>query len=264
MGSRSITSTRSARGGSRAAACLISASAVYRPARPEPTTATSSCLMAADYPPQPGCSCASSGMRLATASVMARARSCGVRPASARNLAALAVLEEALRQAEDGDRARATVSRSDRATASPNPPTRPLSSTVTTSRCVAAPRQRLVERLDPARIDHGDPDALTGQPLGHLGGYRGHRACPEQQHVRPGSAGQRQHVHAAQHPDRRDIGARSAAREPERGRAVADRDRLAQQLGQPGTVRGTAIRSPARAAGSSRPTCRDGWRRPAR
>src|SRR5690348_1370274 len=41
VGSRSMTSTRIRAGGSSAAACLISASAVYRPAGPEPMTATS-------------------------------------------------------------------------------------------------------------------------------------------------------------------------------------------------------------------------------
>src|SRR5271166_2792380 len=40
VGSRSSTSTRIETGGSRAAACLIRASAVYRPAGPDPITAT--------------------------------------------------------------------------------------------------------------------------------------------------------------------------------------------------------------------------------
>src|SRR5580704_15472918 len=40
VGSRSSTSTRIVRGGSSAADCLISASAVYRPAGPDPITAT--------------------------------------------------------------------------------------------------------------------------------------------------------------------------------------------------------------------------------
>ena len=67
-------------------------------------------------------------------------------------------------------------SRSSLATASPKPPTRPLSSTVTT-RGAARPRgQRRVDRLDPARVDHGDADALAGQPLGDVRrSRRGHR-----------------------------------------------------------------------------------------
>src|SRR5215472_17795368 len=40
VGSRSSTSTRTGHGGSSAAPCLMRASAVYRPAGPEPTTAT--------------------------------------------------------------------------------------------------------------------------------------------------------------------------------------------------------------------------------
>src|SRR5690348_2425501 len=51
VGSRSMTSTRIRAGGSSAAACLISASAVYRPAGPEPMTATSIVSIVPDCAP---------------------------------------------------------------------------------------------------------------------------------------------------------------------------------------------------------------------
>ena len=84
----------------------------------------------------------------------------------------------------------------------PQPPIRPLSSTLTTSRCSRGQLDdRGVDRLDPARVDDGDADALGDEPLGDVDGHLGHRADGDDEDVLGAVAGE--HVGAAGLADRR-------------------------------------------------------------
>ena len=130
-------------------------------------------------------------------------------------------------------------SRSNRATASPNPPTVPLSSTVTTSLyCARGVGQRRVERLDPARVNHGHADALVGQPVGGLARTPRPSARP-----RPAARRPRRRPRArAARPCRRAAHRLEvlAERLPRGNRSAVGPSRhrhgFAQQFGQPGAV----------------------------
>ena len=118
----------------------------------------------------------------------------------------------------------------------PQPPTTPLSSTLTTSRCSRGELdQGGVDRLDPARVDHGDADALRGEPLGDLDAGRRHRADGDEQHVRRALRGRARRRRRA-----RSTASMSASGGPLGKRttvgASSTCDRLAQQLAQPGGV----------------------------
>ena len=96
---------------------------------------------------------------------------------------------------------------------------------------------RRVDRLDPARVDHGHADAVVVQPPGDVDAGDGHRARPQQQHVAAVLGGRgRQHVHPAELADRLDLGPDAALGPADHGGPVADLDRLVEQLGDPAAV----------------------------
>ena len=150
---------------------------------------------------------------------------------------ALGVVEELLRDAVQPERRGARpASLSVWSSTAPQPPTRPLSSMLTTSRCSrASVDERRVDRLDPARVDDGDADALGDQPLGDVDGGGGHRADADDS---TSWAPLRTSTSA---PPARPTASRSVGRRPlgeaHHGRGVVDLDRLVEQLAQPGRRR---------------------------
>ena len=95
----------------------------------------------------------------------------------------------------------------------------------------------LVDRLEPARVDDGHPDAVVAEPSRDLDAGDRHRAGPEQQHVPAGAlGGHGQDVHLAELADRLGLGADGALGPADDSGAVADRHGLAQQLGDPAAV----------------------------
>ncbi len=133
-----------------------------------------------------------------------------------------------------------SLSRSSLATASPKPPTRPLSSTVADQPVL--PRglhESRVQRLHPARVDDRDADAVISQPVGRLSAHGGHRARAQQQDVAPGGIGRNpEHVHRAELGHCRHIRGRLPSGEAQRGRPVADRNGFPQQFSDPGAIAG--------------------------
>ena len=123
------------------------------------------------------------------------------------------------------------------------------------------PDQGGVERLDPARVDDGDADALGREPLADLDPDRGHRAR-RRRRARPWRRG----VARTSQPPARSTASMSAGGAPFGRRTtvgrVVDGHGLAQQLAHPGAVarRGDA-QTRARPGGSRGPTCRCGSRR---
>lgn len=88
---------------------------------------------------------------------------------------------------------------------------------------------------DPARVDHGDADALRLDVLRDLDRGARHRADGDNEHIRP--AADAQHVDAVVEPTHGlDLVAHLALRIPQHGRAVFDGDRLAEFLAQSGRV----------------------------
>ena len=114
------------------------------------------------------------------------------------------------------------------------------------------------ERLDPARVDDRDADALVGQPLGDLERRSRHRPDRDDQDVRV--AGAVQHVHAAPAFERGEVGGHRALREAQHRRGVVDRRRASRSSSR--SVARVARRGEpqarARPAGSTGPTCRGG------
>src|ERR1019366_7852625 len=169
-------------GGSSVAACWISASAVYRPAGPEPTTATSSVFIPADS--VPGASTPRSGLLFVRKLGRPAGYCLGDRPGEMlraqalvlKQLGALAVLQELLCQPEGLDRCfhvlvaqhpadGVTEAAGDAVVLHGDDQPVP-------GRCR---RDRRVDRLDPARVDDGHADALVGR---RPPGPRVGPACP--------------------------------------------------------------------------------------
>ena len=89
--------------------------------------------------------------------------------------------------------------------------------------------ERLVDRLGPARVHHGDADAVIGQPVRDLEPGQRHRAGPGEQDVLgQARGGGLQHVHAAELGDGLDLAAHVALGEPDHGRPVGHLDRLVE------------------------------------
>ena len=105
-------------------------------------------------------------VRVAIHSVIRRATFCAVMPSWTSTSSRVPCAVELLRQADVPQRhvdVRVAQGRRQRPA---EPPWRPLSSTVTTSRCSRGQRDQLRRhRHHPARVDDGDADALVGQPV---------------------------------------------------------------------------------------------------
>ena len=86
----------------------------------------------------------------------------------------------------------------------------------------------LVDRLDPARVDHGGGDPLLVEETGDLQAHRGERADRDEEHVGAGGARLAQYVHTADGAEGGDGGADGALGVADDGRGVLDGDGLAQ------------------------------------
>ena len=188
------------------------------------------------------------GCGTATAAVISRARCCGVSPPSSR-ISARA--RRASRNSCGRPNVRTGVStcrvaqQPGHRVAEPAGP--PLSSTVTTRRCAAAAADdRLVDRLDPARVHHGHADAVVGEQRRGRGAHARpstrRRAAARPRRCR--AAGRASTSTRPSLPTAGRSVSATLAVEPQHGRPVADRDRLAQQLGHPAASRGAASRRP--------------------
>ena len=124
--------------------------------------------------------------------------------------------------------------------------------------------QGRVDRERPDRVDHGDADPLVGQPLADRDAGAGQLPVRHDQHPRLGrSAAARRRRRRGRPPADRpgpapwSSGSRSARRRSASAWPAASPQPGARPGGRPGAAR-------ARAGGATCPTCRDGWRRPAR
>ena len=200
----------------------------------------------------------------ATCSVMSRARSCGVSPMSARISARLAWSRNCcgMPNVRTGHVDVGVAQQPGDRVADAADPAVVLDDGDQPVLAARAPTQRLVERLDPARVDDGDADALRVEQAGGLHRRRRHRA-----RRRPAARRGRRRRGAAR-PSRRAVPIgldvlgdralgeaerRSGRRRPRRPRAAA------RAAGRRRAARRSAAR--ARPAGSTGPTCRCGWRR---
>ena len=123
--------------------------------------------------------------------------------------------------------------------------------------------ERRVDRLDPARVDDGDADALGDQPLGDLDARStAIEPTADDQHVLGAVCGPARRTPPAR-PTASTSPLRRTLREAHDGRGVVDlrRPRAAARAAGRASRGAAQPQARARPGGSTCPTCRCGWRR---